>query len=283
MGWNTPDWKMTEFPRIGVQAQPLNVLVLSDATGATAEAMATSVLAHFENARWLIRRHPLLRTVEQIEEVLESTRSKACVIVFTFVSRTLSNELVARAASRDIPCVDILQPLIGFFSEVLGRAPHESPGAFAYQPDNMFRLATAIDFALQHDNGQGLDTLEQSDVIILGLPRSGKTPTSMYLACRAVKAATIPVIKDQPLSERIEAVPAPKVGLRISLDRLMQIRPRNPRRGGGDVPWYADRPALYAELEYCERVFKSVPGIHAIDVTNRSVEEISDFILREVL
>jgi len=268
---------------IGQQARPLDVLVLSDATGATADAMVTSALALFEKAKWLIRRYPLIRSVEQIEEILDVAAGRDCVVAFTFVSRGLGDELAEMCRQRQIPCFDILEPLMAELEKALGRPPEEAPGAYHQPTEDMFRLATAIDFALKHDDGQGMDTLDQADVVILGLSRSGKTPMSVYLSCRAVKAANIPIIQDVPLPEQVVRTAAPKVGLRMSMDRLLQIRSRRAERMGTDLPWYANRAEVYAELEYCERVFRSIPGLYTINVTNRSVEESSDLVVREVL
>ncbi|MCP4902455.1 MAG: kinase/pyrophosphorylase [bacterium] len=268
---------------IGSQGHPLNVLVLSDATGATAEAMVTSALVHFEEAKWIIRRHALIRTSEQIVQVLDDAGGRECVVAYTFVSPRLSSELTTACRERNIPCVDILQPLIKSFAEALGREPEESPGTFRYRKENMFRLASAIEFALRHDDGQHLDSVDEAEVLILGLPRCGKTPTAMYLSCRAVRAATVPIIKDSPLPDAVTAAECPKVGLRISMDRLLQIRSRAASSAGTDAPWYKDKLSVFAELEYCEDVFRSIPNIKIVNVTNRSVEEIADLILRDVL
>jgi regulator of PEP synthase PpsR (kinase-PPPase family) len=266
-----------------VVSRPLDVYVVSDATGATAEALLTSALVHFEDAKWLIRRFPLVRSTEQVAAVVEQAASSDSVVAFTFVSPELGAAMNQMCRQHGVRCVDILNPLIGLFTEALERAPESTPGVFRRQAENMFRVARAIDFALQHDDGKGVETLDQADVLILGLSRSGKTPTTIYLSCRAVMAANIPIVKDMPIPERVLELDVPKVGLRMSMDRLLQIRSQRMRRMGTDVPWYANRAGIFAELEYCERVFRSVPGLKVINVTNRSVEEISDLVVREVL
>lgn len=269
--------------RIGSRGRPLDVLVLSDATGATAEAMVTSALVHFGHAKWIIKRHPLIRTPEQYIAILDAVTGRECVVAFTFVSRKLSDGLIDECRKREIPNVDILGPLIDAFSTAIGRPPDGSPGTFRHGQENMFRIATAIEFALRHSEGQQIDDLDEADVLILGLPRSGKTPTAMYLSCRAVNVACIPIIKDRPLPDEVFELVKPKVGLRISMDRLLQIRSRQPSRAGSDLPWYADRTDIFAELEYCEEAFRSIPDLRVVNVTNRSVEEVSDLILRDVL
>ena len=177
----------------------------------------------------------------------------------------------------------MLTPLMTVFADVLDEVPQRNPGVFHRQRENMFMVASAIDFTMQHDDGKGQETLDQADLIILGLSRSGKTPTSIYLSCRNLKVANIPIVKDLPLPDGLAALPVPKVGLRMELDRLLQLRSARTRQMGTDVPWYANRAGLLAELDYCERLFRAMPGIHIIEVTNRSIEEVSDRIVRQVL
>jgi regulator of PEP synthase PpsR (kinase-PPPase family) len=264
-------------------AKTLEVFVVSDATGATAEAVVTSVLVQFPEAEWTVRRFSFVRNIEQLAEVIAVAPAGSCVIVFTFVSRELADALVERAGANGLPVIDILTPLISVFAEVLGDVPQQTPGVFRRQRENMFKVASAIDFTLQHDDGKGQDTLAQADLIILGASRSGKTPTSIYLSCRNLKVANIPIIKDIPLPDGLARLTVPKVGLRMGLDRQLQLRSARARQMGTDMPWYTQRAEVFAEIDYCERVFRSIPGIHIIEVTHRSVEEVSDWIVRQVL
>jgi regulator of PEP synthase PpsR (kinase-PPPase family) len=262
----------------------LEVFVVSDATGATAEAVATSVLVQFGGAPWAVRRFPFTRTVEQIDELVEQAQGQAGVVVFTLVSHELVDHLIAGCCQRRIPVVDLLSPLMSIFAGVLNHAPSRTPGAFRGQSEDMFRVTEAIRFTLDHDDGAGLETIGGAELIILGVSRTGKTPTSIYLSCRKLKVANVPIVKDMPVPEAVLAASATKVGFRMDLDRLITLRNErlDPRRLR-TIPGYADGRAIAAEQHHCERLFKRIGGLCVVDVTNRSIEETSDWIVRRVL
>jgi regulator of PEP synthase PpsR (kinase-PPPase family) len=262
---------------------PFDILVVSDATGTTAEAVATSVLVQFEDVQSRVQRFPFVRSPAQIDEVLERAPRSTCVVVFTFVSRELSETLERRCAERGLPVIDLLTPMMAAFAEVLEEAPSGTPGLQRRHGEDLYKVTEAIRFTLDHDDGRNLETVHGADLVILGVSRSGKTPVSIYLSCRKLKVANIPIIKDTPLPAAIRRLAAAKVGLRMDLDRQLQMRTERSRHMGTDMPWYADRASIFAELGYCEEVFRSIPGLHTVNVTNRSIEETSDWIVRNVL
>jgi regulator of PEP synthase PpsR (kinase-PPPase family) len=130
----------------------------------------------------------------------------------------------------------------------------------------------------------GIETLDEADLIILGVSRTGKTPTSIYLSCRKLKVANVPVIHQVPLPATVAKAPAKKVGFHMSPDRLIQLRGERMRRmPSANLPRYAKKNHVFEELEYCKRVFKKIPSLRVIDVTDRSIEEIAEWITRKVL
>lgn len=158
------------------------------------------------------------------------------------------------------------------------------PGIFRHQDEEMYRLAGAIHYTLSHDDGMGLETLDEADVIILGVSRTGKTPTSIFLSCRKLRVANIPIIHQVPLAPAVLEVAAKKVGFHMSIDRLIQLRGERVRRmPSGRLPKYASRSHIMEEMRYCEQVFRKIPSLRTIDVTDRSIEEISEWITRQVL
>jgi len=261
---------------------PLEILVVSDATGSTAEAVVTSALVQFGRANVRVRRLPFTRTVAQVREVVDGVNGPA-VVVFTFVSSELSEAMVELGKARDLTVVDLLGPLMSIFSQALHSLPSRTPGAFRGQNEEMFKVIEAIHFTRRHDDGQRMETIDQADVIILGVSRTGKTPTSIFLSCRKLKVANVPIIKDLPLPEEVRLARAPKVGFSMTLDRQVQVRSERAGRMGSRIPGYAERGHIMAEISYCDRVYRSIAGIRTVDVTNRSIEETSDWITHNVL
>jgi regulator of PEP synthase PpsR (kinase-PPPase family) len=261
----------------------LEILVVSDATGATAEAVATSVLVQFGGAPCHLRRAPFTRTAEQIDALVDDT-PPGTVVVFTFVCRELSERMLARANERGLAAVDLLSPLMAIFSAILNHTPSRTPGTFRGQSEDLFKVTEAIHYTLRHDDGAGIDTLTEANLIILGVSRTGKTPTSIYLSCRKLKVANIPIVLDLPLAPEVVRAPAAKVGFVMDLERLITLRSeRLDQRRMRAVPGYSDRHSVVAEAEHCEQIFRSIQGLRTINVTNRSIEETSDWIVRHVL
>ncbi len=262
----------------------VNIFVISDGTGTTAESVLTSVVVQFRRSRFNIQRFPFTRTLEQLQEIIRQAPRGKGIIVFTLVSEELRAFLTAEAATRKLVAVDVMGPLISSFSSILKNTPRMKPGIFRNTVEETYIVNEAIHYTLGHDDGLGGDTLDQADLIILGLSRTGKTPTSIYLSCRKLKVANIPIINQVPLPREVLRAPAKKVGFLMSLERLVQLRGERLRRMSyPHIPGYASEKELMEELDYCKKVFRKVPSLKTIDVTNRSTEEISEWITRQVL
>jgi regulator of PEP synthase PpsR (kinase-PPPase family) len=264
-------------------AEPLNIFIVSDATGATAEAVVTSSLVQFGGAESNIRRFPFVRTEEQVEAVLEQAPEHACIVVFTFVSRELSDAMLRLGQAKRLTIIDLMSPLIGLFSIILEAAPSRTPGVFRSESEESYLVTEAIHYTLKHDDGTGIETIDQADLIILGVSRTGKTPTSIFLSCRKLKVANIPIVLDHPLPREVVTAPVPKVGFKMDLERQVAVRSDRASRHRTRIPLYSERDHILAELEYADRLYRTIPGIRTVDVTNSSVEETSDWITHNVL
>jgi regulator of PEP synthase PpsR (kinase-PPPase family) len=262
----------------------VNLFVVSDGTGTTAESVLTSVVVQFPRSRFNIQRFPFTRTREQLQEIITKAPRGKGIIVFTLVSEELRAFLTAEAVAKNLMVVDVMGPLISSFSHILKNTPRMKPGIFRNTESEQYIVNEAIHYTLGHDDGLGSDTLDQADLIILGLSRTGKTPTSIYLSCRKLKVANIPIINPLPLAQEVIRAPAKKVGFFMSLERLVQLRGERLRRMSyPHIPGYASEKQLLEDLEYCKKVFRKIPSLKTIDVTNRSTEEISEWITRQVL
>ncbi|MFH2002879.1 MAG: pyruvate, water dikinase regulatory protein [Planctomycetota bacterium] len=262
----------------------MNVFIISDATATTAESVLNSVLVQYKGVHFNIERFRFIKTVGQIDKILSEARHENCIVIFTFVSGKLRDRLITVGRKKKLVLVDVMGPLIKTFTRRLRHSPKMKAGAYRKQSADMFRLTEAIEYAMLHDDGQGEATVDQADLIIFGVSRTGKTPASMYLSCKNLKVANFPVVEGNPLPRAFVTAPGKKVGFLIDLDRLVQLRSERMRyltysqsRG------YASRRAVFHELEYCRKVFRKIPLLHTIDITNRSIEETSEWITHNVL
>jgi regulator of PEP synthase PpsR (kinase-PPPase family) len=262
----------------------INVFIVSDGTGTTAESVLASVVVQFRGVQFNIRRFPFARTEEQMKDIVEQAPEGKCIIVFTLVSEKVREFLIEQGRAKKLTVVDVMGPLLTTFSSILKHSPRMRPGIFRHNEEEMYLLTGAIHFTLSHDDGMGLETIEQADLIILGVSRTGKTPTSIFLSCRKLKVANVPIIHQVPLSPSVSKAPAKKVGFTMSAERLVQLRSERVRRmPSANLPKYASKAHVLEELEYCRRVFRRIPSLRVIDVTDRSIEEISEWITRQVL
>jgi regulator of PEP synthase PpsR (kinase-PPPase family) len=264
--------------------EPLNIFIVSDATGSMAESVVTSVLVQFKQHPFKISRFPFTLTCEKVMEIIERAPKGNCVIVFSLVLPELRKLLVENGQSNGLITVDIMGPLIQIFSTLLKDSPKMKPGAFRRTDEETHRLVEAIHYTIRHDDGLGLETLDEADLIILGVSRTGKTPTSIFLSAKRLKVANIPIIKDVPLPEEIIRLPVTKVGFTIGVERLAQLRVERHRRlRGAESVEYSSLSYILEEAEYCKKTYRRIPSLAKIDVTNRSIEELSEWITREVL
>jgi regulator of PEP synthase PpsR (kinase-PPPase family) len=249
--------------------EPLNIFVVSDATGSTAEAVTTSVLMQFSGAQARVRRFPFVRTVAEVQALLAQAPEGQCIIIFTIVSPDLRHAILTGGRARGLTMVDLIGPLMSIFAGALKHAPSQIPGIQSGEQAELRQVTEAIHFTLRH---------------ILGVSRTGKTPTSIFLSCQKLKVANVPIVYPLPLPESVLASPAKKVGFRIALERLVQVRgERTQRMGVPALAGYTGEAAILQELEFCDDVYRRIPGLRTIDVTTRSVEEIAAWIKRQVL
>ncbi len=262
----------------------LNIFVVSDATGHTAESVLTSVLVQFRGAHFNVRRFPFVRAMSQLDEIVDLAPDGKCIIVFTLVSLKLRRALSRKGKTKGLTMIDVTGPLLSIFAKILDYSPRMEPGVFRHTDEDTYLVTEAIQYTITHDDGMGLDTVDQADLIILGISRTGKTPTSIFLSCRKLKVANIPIVLDMPLEPEIAKLPVKKVGFRMGLERQIELRSeRAGRMAHANVPGYSNKQHVVQEMEFCEKEFRKIPGLWTIDVTNRSIEETSEWITRNVL
>jgi hypothetical protein len=251
-----------------------HVHLVSDSTGETLNAMAKAVCARFDNVLPIEHIYSLVRSQRQLERVLVEIEGAPGVVLHTIVDSNLRAALEQGCRELDLTCVAALDPLVGALARYLGASLSTRVGAQHALDNDYFNRMDALSYAIGHDDGQGTQDLEAADVVLVGVSRTSKTPTSIYLAHRGIRAANVPLVPGaEPPAQLFGLKRAIVVGLTVSPDRLIQIR-RNRL-----LNLREERESAYIELESvrdeivrARRMFEKY-GWPVIDVTRRSVEE----------
>ncbi|MEQ1930600.1 MAG: pyruvate, water dikinase regulatory protein [Parvularculaceae bacterium] len=265
-------------------ASYFHVHLVSDSTGETLNAMLKATTSQFAAAKPLEHMYALIRSRPQLERVFAEIEAAPGLVLYTMVNPDLRRFLEARCAEMQMPAVSVLDPLLAAFADYLGLAQTGKAGAQHEMNDAYFRRIEAIDYTLAHDDGQMTWDLEAADVVLVGVSRTSKTPTCMYLANRGVKCANVPLIPGAEPPPMLAGLKKPLVvGLHGSPERLAQIR--TSRLGAMNAE---DKAAAYSDIESIrEEILKSkrLFAKHqwpTIDVTRRSVEETAAAILTKL-
>ncbi len=252
----------------------LHLHLLSDSTGETLEVIATACLAQFEGVD--VRRHlwPMVRSEGHLDRVLDDVERRPGLVLYTLVNNTLRRDLEQKTRRRGIHAVAALDPVTHALSAVLNREALGRPGRQHALDAAYFARVDAIQFTIAHDDGIGSENWEEADIVLAGVSRTSKTPTSIYLANRGYKVANIPLVPEAPPPQSLFSLEHPLVvGLTTNPDRLVQIR-RNRLLALNQAPEtdYVDIEAVNAELAFARRLFADNDW-PVIDVTRRSIEE----------
>jgi [pyruvate, water dikinase]-phosphate phosphotransferase / [pyruvate, water dikinase] kinase len=256
--------------------------LVSDSTGETVTTVARACVAQFEGVVPIEHVWSFVRNRAQVAQVLSMVKALPGVVIYTLVSADLRQALHDGCRALNIPCVAVLNGVLAALSSLLGAESRPLIGRQHALDAGYFSRIDAMSFMLRHDDGQWTSELEQADVVLVGVSRTSKTPTSIYLANRGIKVANVPVVPDCPLPPELDALNGPLVvGLTISPEPLVQIRmsrlrqlrlEHDVRTGSYFEGDYAELERVRAELIHARRLFAR-HGWPVIDVTRRSVEE----------
>jgi regulator of PEP synthase PpsR (kinase-PPPase family) len=266
----------------------INLHLVSDATGETLNSIARATVAQFEPLRIIYHRWSLIRTRFQLHRVLEGIEAEPGPVLSTVVDRALRLDLESTCARLGLTIVNVLDPVLALLQEQLGAQATARPGKQYVLDADYFRRIDAIHFVLAHDDGQAQPGIAEADVVLVGVSRSSKTPTSFYLANRGIKAANVPLVPSLPEPPGLEDPHCPVVGLTLDPDALIEIRRHRLKlisagQGGGhmrhDSGDYVDPEAVKAELLWARRLCTR-RGWPVVDVTRRSIEETAATVLQ---
>jgi regulator of PEP synthase PpsR (kinase-PPPase family) len=259
-----------------------HVFAVSDGTGDTVEKMARAALLQFEEPNVVLHRINRVRSIAEVNDVLERALSVHGLVVHTLVEDSVRQHLNERARQVGIPAVDLLGPLLGDLGHLFARAPRVRPGLFHQVDEAYFKRIEAIEFTLKHDDGQELRTLHQADVVLVGISRTSKTPLSVYLAHEGYRTANVPLVKGIPPPRELFASDQRRVAaLTIDPEQLQTIRRERLRRyHHPDGNLYVDLRHIEEELEYSRGLFRHNRLWPVIDVTGKAIEETANEVLK---
>jgi len=260
-----------------------NIYLISDSTGETLDRIFLALKAQFENFYYQINQFSFTRTETQIKKIIENAeKNKNSIILYTIVNSKLAKFLVEESNKKKIPCFGVLGDLILNFSKLLNqKASHEPSGQHVLNKEYYDRIE-AIQFTMNHDDGKNIEDIEKSDIVLLGVSRTSKTPTSIYLANRGYKTSNIPLINEKSIPEKMTKLVFKScvVGLTTEADRLFDIRKnRLTSLKESENTEYININEIKKELENSKKIFRK-NSWPTIDVTRKSVEETAASIIK---
>jgi len=259
-----------------------NVYLVSDSTGETLDRIFLSLKSQFANFEYKKKEFAFVRTEQQIDKIIaECNQIENCLILYTIVETKLAKYVANKSDENKIPCFGILGNLILSFSKLLNQKAIHKPSAQHVLDEDYYKRIEAIQFTMTHDDGKKVDDLNSADVILLGVSRTSKTPTSIYLANRGYKTVNVPLVLDQKIPNGLESNKMSCIiGLVADAERLADIR-RNRVAIMKDhsLKEYTDLNFIKEEVENSKKLFKR-NNWPIIDVTRRSVEETAASILK---
>jgi len=260
-----------------------NVYLVSDSTGETLDRIFLSLKSQFANFKYEKKEYAFVRTEQQIDKIVkECNEMPNSIILYTIVENKLAKYLSTTSEKNNLPCFGILGNLILSFSKLLNQKATHKPSAQHVLDDDYYDRIEAIQFTMSHDDGKKLDDISSADIVLLGVSRTSKTPTSIYLANRGYKTINIPLVLDQKIPEELKSEDNKicVVGLTADPERLSDIRRnRVAIMKDSNIKEYTDLDFIKDEINKSKKLFRKY-NWPIIDVTRKSVEETAASILK---
>ena len=259
------------------------IYLISDSTGETLDRIFTAIKAQFKNIDYKIHTYSFTRTENQILKILSNAKeNQNSIILYSIVDSSLAKYLARNSEEKKIPCFGVLGDLILSFSKLLNqKASHQPSGQYTLN-DEYYKRIEAIQFTMNHDDGNLVKDIKKSDIILLGVSRTSKTPTSIYLANKGYKISNIPLVNENSIPETLKEDPNITciVGLSTEAERLVDIRKnRMNSLKESQNKSYTDLSSIKKEVENAKNTFKKYRW-PIIDVTRKSVEETAASIIK---
>jgi len=257
--------------------------LISDATGETINAVARACLVQFEDMEPVEHTWSMVRTERQLQKVMDGIAANPGLVLFTLVDDRLRYLLEESCRGLNVPCISVLDPVLGALGAFLRTTMRHIPGRQHALDREYFARIEAMNYGMAHDDGQSTRDLEAADVVLIGVSRTSKTPTCLYLANRGIKAANVPFVAGVPLPNEIENLKKPLVvGLTCDPTALVQVR-RNRLRmiNNTEDTSYTDTETVKAEVAEARKLFTR-HGWPVLDVSRRSIEETAAAVMQMI-
>ena len=252
----------------------LTIFAVSDSTGETAQRTADAAVTQFQDAPVEVVRRGDILTEDQVRAVVAEAANGESIILHTLVSHRLRHVMLVESRLRDVDAFDLMGPVLDRLARHLHLSPQEKPGLLEQLQDARSRQIEAVEYAFQHDDGQNIDDLDRAEVVLVGVSRSMKTPTMLYLAYRGWLAANVPLIPELRLPSSLLRVPPRRVFcLFTAASRLLELRRVRARQQNIPEDIYASMEQIRKELQYAEHLCLE-HGWQRLEATSKSVEEL---------
>jgi regulator of PEP synthase PpsR (kinase-PPPase family) len=256
--------------------------LVSDATGETLITVARAAAAQYASVSPVEHLYPMVRSKKQLDHVLAEIAESPGLVLYTLLEEDLIQALEGQCRELGLPCMSVLGPILRLFESYLGTETVHRAGAQHVLNAEYFQRIEALNYSMIHDDGQHPEGLEDADVVLVGVSRTSKTPTSIYLANRGIKTGNVPLVPGVPLAPQVEKLKAPLVvGLYASPERIVQIRENRllGLRAHRDGDQYIDKKAVAEEVAFSRKLCAK-HNWPSIDVTRRSIEETAAAVMR---
>ena len=258
------------------------IYLISDSTGETLDRIFLAIKAQFQNIKYKINTYSFTRTENQILKILSEAEKQNSIILYSIVDSNLAKYLAHTSERKKIPCFGVLGDLILSFSKLLNQKASHQPSGQHVLNDEYYKRIEAIQFTMNHDDGNLSKEIDKSDIILLGVSRTSKTPTSIYLANKGFKTSNIPLVNENSLPESLKQNPNMTcvVGLSTEPERLVDIRKnRMNSLKETENKSYTDLEKIKREVDEAKKTFKKYKW-PLIDVTRKSVEETAASVIK---
>jgi regulator of PEP synthase PpsR (kinase-PPPase family) len=256
--------------------------LVSDSTGETLITVARAVAAQYANVTPVEHVYPLVRSQKQLDRVLDEIEEAPGIVLFTLLEKDLVSRLEDKCKEINVPSLSIIGPVMQLFEAYLGAATTGRVGAQHVLNAEYFKRIDALNYTMMHDDGQHVDGLEEADVVLVGVSRTSKTPTSIYLANRGIRTANVPLVPGIPVPSQLETLTRPLVvSLHATPERLIQVRQNRllTMGAGSGNDTYIDRQAVADEVAFARKL-SAKNNWPLLDVTRRSIEETAAAVMK---
>lgn len=256
--------------------------LVSDSTGETLITVARAVAAQYANVTPVEHVYPLVRSQKQLDRVLDEIEEAPGIVLFTLLEKDLVSRLEDKCKNINVPSLSIIGPVMQLFEAYLGAATTGRVGAQHVLNAEYFKRIDALNYTMMHDDGQHVDGLEEADVVLVGVSRTSKTPTSIYLANRGIRTANVPLVPGIPVPAQLGTLTRPLVvSLHATPERLIQIRQNRLLSMGAEhgSDTYTDRQSVTEEVAFARKL-SAKHDWPLLDVTRRSIEETAAAIMK---